>query len=178
MTRAVTILELVFVMAIVAITMAVATPAFIEAKHSALITKSVSNLHQISLAAMVYQEDWPHSADYGTAAEMGLPDLGQIAKNRLRLPIEAWRSPCVSSRTSPTRLDYTWSPETSQEWIALVTQWRENTLLSSDDHCNLGDLPPLSTWVKRRGLGVTLGGRLLNRFKDGNINTQSWWIDP
>ena len=58
LSRAFTLIELLVVIAIIAILAAVLFPVFARAKSAAFETRSVSNLHQIGLAWLMYSTDW------------------------------------------------------------------------------------------------------------------------
>ncbi len=177
MRRGWTLVELLAVLAIVAVLCAILWPVAASAKQSAKVASSVSRLRQIHLAAVLYQQDWGARHDYGTAEDMGLPSLSQIGENRLGLSLEFWHSPCSDTRPSDPRLDYTWAPDEVEEWVEFVSRLKEKALLSTDMTCNERDLPADSRWVRRRGLGVTFGGSLIRRFRDGDFRDPQWWSD-
>lgn len=178
MRRGFTLIETLAVVAIIGVLVAILSPTIAAARRSGQITSSVARLHQIHLSATLYSQDWNGGHDYGTAAEMGLPPLELIARNRLGLGIPFWHSPCSNTPPDSRKLDYTWSPSNDKGFVEIVNRLKGNTLLSTDVTCNDTDLPPRSVWVRRRVLGVTLDGALLNRYRAGDPFREEWWTAP
>lgn len=57
-TRAVTLVEILVVVGVIAVLMAILLPVYASARRSARVTSCSSNLHQIGLAMQMYESDW------------------------------------------------------------------------------------------------------------------------
>src|ERR1039457_6433071 len=73
--RAFTLIELLVVIAIIAILAALLLPALASAKSKAQQIKCVSNLRQLSTAAIMYQQDTGRSIEYNVTAKLWMQTL-------------------------------------------------------------------------------------------------------
>lgn len=186
--RGFTLIEVLVVIAIIAIVAAIAYPVFSLAKHSALDSKTVSNLRQLQMATMIYQQDQGNSQSSGTPEEMGLPPYdGFIApypgtKNYL----QPWLADMKSPFADPGDNDYgtfAWPSSIDQ----LPVTWAECTAVIGEK-CVLYWDPsepgrdPVSHWWKATEpydlkllRGITLEGNLITREDIGSPYSQAWW---
>ncbi len=72
-TRAFTMIDTLVCLSIIALIASLLAPTIIQAKESAKITVTRSNLRQIGLAIAMYRETWGGEGVYGNAWAMGLP---------------------------------------------------------------------------------------------------------
>jgi prepilin-type N-terminal cleavage/methylation domain-containing protein len=175
-----TLMELLVVVALIAVLATVLTPVIVGAKHRAKQTGSGMNLKQIHIALMLYQGDWQGGGGYGDLPQMGMPPGTVLLRSRLKLPVETWQSPCGTHPDfGPAVIHYEyWLYEGGPEVEAASLAFEENLLLVSDVNCNSHDVKLGSTYMPRRGLGVLLSGQLVNHYKAGNLYRRKWWSDP
>lgn len=100
MRRAFTLIELLVVIAIIAILAAILFPVFSQAKQTAKATSCMSNLRQLDISFMMYQNDnediFPLGA-YGTAANTTFwhDIVDPYVKNK-----QVWLCPCSQVKTT------------------------------------------------------------------------------
>jgi prepilin-type N-terminal cleavage/methylation domain-containing protein len=174
-----TLLEVLYCIAIIAIVAAILMPVFRSAKHSAQVTASISNLHQMYVALSLYQTAQGTGAQTGTLAEMGLPS-GDRAYESLKIPSAVWRSPCgLNTSWAPgpvVNVQYEYFAQTSfTKWDEAIKTYQDNVVMFVDMNCSEHGEPLRSTFIVHQGLGVRLSGALLNLHKPGNYGQQSWW---
>ncbi len=181
-----TLLEVLACMAIITVIAAILSPVLRSAKHSAQITSSISNLHQMHVALLLYQSANGGGNSYSSLASMGLPTEEQLMPNThtppLNLPYSIWRSPCGQNPSwdpSPnTTIQYEYLPSASLDNFEKVAPiYQENLTMFVDLNCAEHGEPLYSEYLPHRGLGVQLSGALLNRFKPGDCRFQRWWAD-
>jgi len=172
------LLEVIYCIAIIAIVAAILLPVFRNAKHSAHITASISSLHQMHTALMLYQTAQGSSAQSGSLPEMGLPS-GDQAYESLHIPLAVWQSPCglnPSWAPGPVKVQYEYFAQTSQtHWDEAIRSYQDNVVMFVDMNCAEHGEPLRSDFILHRGLGVRLSGALLNLHKQGNYSRQAWW---
>lgn len=182
MKRGFTLVEVITCLAIIAIVAAIAAPVFSQAKRSAKITASISNLHQMHLALKLYQFEHEGDGKYGKMAEMGLPTGEVLMRQRLGLPLEIWKSPCGQNPSwapVPVVIQYDYYPDSGLDHFETIApSFQENLIVLSDMHCADHGDPLYSDFVHHRGLGVLLSGALKNLNKPGDSRWQKWWSLP
>jgi len=175
-----TLIEVLYCIAIIVIVAAVLFPVFGSAKHSAHVTVSKSNLHQMYIAATIYQAAQSSTVQYGSLAEMGLPS-GETVYQDLKLAPEIWISPCglnPSWAPGPVRVQYEYYAQTSfTKWEDAVSKYHDNAVLFVDMNCADHGEPLRSDFIVHRGLGVRLSGQIIDLHKRGNYGTQLWWAE-
>jgi prepilin-type N-terminal cleavage/methylation domain-containing protein len=187
--RALTLVEIVVCVAIVAVLLAVVTPVLVRAKRAGDEAHSKSNLRQIYLGLEMYREQNDKKVEYGSAVDMGLPEtfmvqdvIHQIVPER-----KVWRSRCCCHRDAPTgapdykkyRSDYAEWIHTEAIWRMYVKKHQGDSIYVADFHCNDRSLAlyfPMTEPVK--GLGVRLNGSLETRQRPVSISSvQEYWND-
>ncbi len=172
------LLEVIGCILIIAIIAAILMPVFRSARHSAQVTASTSNLHQMYTAMCLYQTAQGSSAQYGSLAEMGLPS-GDQAYESLHIPPEVWISPCglnPSWAPGPVKTQYEYFAQTSfTKWDEAIKKYQDNAVVFVDMNCADHNEPLRSDFFSHQGLGVRLSGALLNLRQTGNYGQQAWW---
>lgn len=182
LSRGFTMIEIVISVAIVAILVAIITPALASARRSARISSSVSNLRQLHLALSLYRSEYGGEGIYGTYAEMGMPD----AEQPLDLPGfpvgSPFPSPCGWNPTisdSRPSFEYLYSPGFAGKLFAKNAQlFKDNLIIFADLNCNPHHELIRSEHFAHLGLGVLIGGKLVNQRKKGFVFDADWWSRP
>jgi prepilin-type N-terminal cleavage/methylation domain-containing protein len=180
------LLEIIACVAIIAIVAAILTPVFRATKHSAQITSSLSNLHQIYIALAMYQGANGGGGNYSSLAGMGLPEPEQLFSSTkalpLNLPLDVWRSPCGQNpawTSVLTSVQYVYFPgQDLDNYEKIAPLYQDNMAAFIDMNCAEHGEPLYSDYIPHRGLGVLLSGALVNRIKPGDSRYQKWWSDP
>ncbi len=173
-----TLLEVIYCIAIIAIISAIMTPVFRSAKHSAQITASISNLHQMHIALLLYQGNQGSGGQYNSLASMGLPADFEQGYDLIR-ELSLYKSPCglnPSWSKEPVQIEYEYFAMTSDTPPdEAIRKFQENTVMFTDMNCADHGDPLHSDFLPHRGLGVQLSGTLLNLNRPGDYLEQRWW---
>lgn len=176
-------MEILVVMAILAIVASIAHPPIARAIRNGRATASLANLRQLHLALKMYQQDHGGDGVFGGFVAMGLPpedDAARIAHARwgFGLPKEIWRSPCGRHPDLPDAIQtverFYFSPE--DFWAPLAIEHQDNIPVFADLHCSEPDVRIQNKYYPRRGLGVLLSGQLIHRNSPGDLYDIEWWI--
>ena len=182
MRRAFSLVELLLCIALMAIVAGILTPVLGRAKHAAYVESSVSNLHQMSIALLLYQSSYGGGGNYGNLSAMNLPPGEVVLRTRLGLPLKVWQSPCGQNpawEEKPVVIQYEYFPETGlDDFSENAPVYQENLTMFTDMNCAEHGEPLYSNFVPHKGLGVLLSGTLLDLTKAGDSRRQSWWSDP
>jgi len=98
-----TLMEIMVVIAILAVLAAIITPVLISAKKSANETVCAGHLHQLQLAIAIYVSNNDGDGVYGDVAQMGLPYLDTF--DELQLPWAVYK--CDGTEMHPLILRVT-----------------------------------------------------------------------
>lgn len=178
MRRAITLVEILVVVGILAILAGLLFPVFKQAKRSAQVSAAIENLRQHQLAASLYRGAEGRDGEYGTASEMGLPPPN-LAFPALGLPLSAATSPCTPElKGTRDPFNVTWWPSEDEMFREQSIEYRDHMILVSDMACNDAHVLPQNPYQTRFGLGVDMTGTLLRRRRSGNSNYAKWWLEP
>jgi prepilin-type N-terminal cleavage/methylation domain-containing protein len=188
-----TLIEVVVVLAIVAVLVAILTPVLLSARQQGKITDSVSKVRQLYLSVQIYRSDWQGTDDYaGGFYEAGLPpqNLGLPA---IGLPASFYASPCGPDKTihdtGPTLVDgyITYAAafydpamlkHPQSAYKNYLKTYRQNAVLFVDPYCNPAGTDMRKPGIEKRGIAVLLSGKIENRFRRGRASTLEWYSDP
>jgi prepilin-type N-terminal cleavage/methylation domain-containing protein len=186
-SQAFTLLEVLSSIAIISIVAAILISTLRSSKHSAQVTASLSNLHQLHIALALYQSANGGGEGYGSFAQMDLPTSEQLLANThslpLGLPLAIWKSPCGLSpawATVPTTIQYEYLLATSADnatgnFKRVSELYQDSLVAFSDMNCADPSEPLLSGYFPHLGLGVRLSGALVKQNKAGDYRFQKWW---
>ncbi len=189
------LIEVLIVMAIMALLSAILFPVLGQAKESTQKTVCASNLHQDWLAIGMYRSDYDGDSLYGGSYDMGLPP--RLSYLAYRDPLEAakltpqallrieglkcshWPSKLSNSGFS-YNLMYQDPPQMNNQnrWDKYVEEFKEDAILIVDVNHNPRDIPVFSKMISKVGFGLTVGGRTVKQRKPGDPDILRWWTSP
>jgi prepilin-type N-terminal cleavage/methylation domain-containing protein len=178
MKRGYTLVEVMVVIAIIAVTTAIAYPAFSSARAAARVSSSADRLRQLHLAVEIYRNDWGANNDLDPES---FPSHGYVYWSFLGLGKDFFRSPCgykTGIEDNLMRLSYQYVPAPEPVFTAHLRRYGPDALLFRDPHCS-GTVEAWNTpQMTKRVLAVTVGGQLINRMKRGSTLPLEWWVEP
>jgi prepilin-type N-terminal cleavage/methylation domain-containing protein len=174
--QAFTLLELIAVMAIIALLSVIITPVYQRAILSAKTTAEVQRMRQIYTALSLYQDQWGFKG-YDNEPAVGMPDLAVFNS---MFPDSFYVGPCgytpsFDPNGNGKSFYYSGPYETG---MRLYQMYRQNSLLVADFQCNTGDTDVSDLFVYKRVLGVLISGQLTNRWRSGDVFNWSLYTEP
>jgi prepilin-type N-terminal cleavage/methylation domain-containing protein len=173
-----TVLELMAVVAIIAVLASLTFPVLSRAKMQGKVTASFINLKQLHQAITIYQDAWDGSG-YGFARDMGLPPLHVDAIDLRAMPDsrDLWFSPCgpslggIPGHRGPLfpAWDYHEQRHVTQTWYRHVVVREENSVLVLDPNCTDRYHDGLSEYLTTEVNFLRLSGQVARRAIPGNI---------
>lgn len=172
--RALTVVELLCVVAIICFLAALFQPVMTKALISAKVTSSAQRLHQLYVGLMIYQSDWEPGGGYGSPAEMGLPDGLYLyggppdTYSVVTNSVEPWFSACGRHPSLTVGWDPTYTNiynvTNLEGWNNYYRENQERALLVADPNCNTADISAIGEGSLKRIVGVNLGGTVQTRW--------------
>lgn len=156
--RAFTLVEVLMVMAIVAVLSAIAWSVIQPVKDRAQMSVCASNLRNMYLALSLYREQYD-GASQGTAAQMGFPGLWEAANIVKPLPQCSAAPSVVFSKKYPYWI-MSHDAHTMFTWQAYVERYGESAYVISDLNHNPKDQPLMSDFGSYRVTAINLMGSL------------------
>lgn len=177
---AVTLMDVLATMAIVLVLGSLLAPMFSSSLEGARVSSSLSRLRQMHVAIEAYRMDHGGIDVYESREAHALPPRGYVYGTLLGFPEDFWRSPCGYKdgiESNLRRLSYGYSPSDDPKWSAYLSRYRQNAILLSDPHCNPAGTLWWGKFTSKRGLGLLVGGKLVNVRKRG-LPQMEWWAPP
>lgn len=195
MKKAFTLVEILVVMAIIAIVAGISYPVFSGVIRASKVSSSTSFLHQLHISMSLYRSEHDGDGRYGGLAEMGFPPVydPNSGKPDLEGFIQALpeqklehRSPCGLNRTWVAEGDllfqYVFRPFDADDDAArsvAANLYKENWILFYDLNCDFPGTPIGRPDFTHFGVGVNLGGSAVRHSKLGAIFfSDNWWSRP
>jgi len=136
------------------------------------MAKSFANLHRLQEAIRIYQDDYGSVPSTGDGAQMHLPPFSAEIDNILSLPQSAYHCPCYEI----ARKSEMWSSPEFNYWNDDESKvFSDSTPIYTSLDCNQDARTVGAPLMQHRGIGITLGGNLINILKPGNVADPSWW---
>lgn len=142
-SKGVTLIELLAVIAIVALLATIFYPTMARAVESAKVSKSVRYLQQRHVALMLYREEYDAKAVYGKASDMGLPPWEQMVTQIWMMEQyggeSLWTHSCGFSPHMPRDRGWVYLPNNSEgpgSWETLVKRHKDDMIYLYDATCN------------------------------------------
>jgi prepilin-type N-terminal cleavage/methylation domain-containing protein len=196
--RGLSLIEVLVVLAIIAILAAILSPVYARVKRSGQITVSISRLRQMHHALSLYQID---SGGGGTALdsaqayyEEGLPPKSYFDTTLFGFAPDFWISPCGYDATisstgatfNPGWIDYVapfydpvnLTPTTNKPYHDYLQTYRQNAVVFVDPYCNEPGTVMSAPLTTKRALAVLLSGQIINRRKTGNAFLLHYYSEP
>lgn len=178
---AVTLLETLTVLSIVAILVAIMTAAFQRAKEASKLTRSMSNMRQIGLSLSMYRETWSVDSADTTVSGRGFPD----SVVQLKLPDAILHTggqlvnPDHPESDRYTQLWPFWmdGPALTETFLKIMDREGDHTVVLVDDTQNSGTRPKSNFMKRQRALGLLLDTSVISRERVGNPTAQDFWRD-
>ncbi|MFY9234966.1 MAG: prepilin-type N-terminal cleavage/methylation domain-containing protein [Fimbriimonadaceae bacterium] len=181
-----TLVEILMVLAIIALITAITMPVFVRAKMSAKITTSISQLRQLYVITALYRSDHDGDGVYGDSGSMGLPQFPITEESLKSYPLteELMTSPCSchpdTNLGGPCGTNWNihlvWAYES--QWPGWATKFREGTPLFWDPHCNDRSTRLYNLYAMKRGNAVLLSGTAISRVGTGDLFNPSFYSTP
>ena len=171
-------IEILVVLAIVAIVAAIMLPVIIRARQGSKVSMSISNMRQLHMAIELYRSDYD-GASYGTLEDMGLPPVP--GEKCLGSSVRDLRPP-----NNPLAEFYYYYPIPSAEdrrrpnWAQYSLERQGSTVLLADVWFNPREGRPPHPYyimdpdVPKFLIGITLDGSIRRKTASGLLDL-IWW---
>lgn len=180
MKRAFTLVEMLVVIGLLCLFAGLVSVLMGPAKDAAAIVVSKSNLHHLQISTALYQSDYGGDGNFGTTHQMGLPKNFAYETLPLLTQIRPPRAPAKNDSVfGICYWVYYNDPNTDRlnpSWADYTASYQGQAVLYSDPFNNAPSLPlDHSPFARKRVIGVTVDGNLVDRFHRGDWMERSWW---
>lgn len=181
--QAFTLIEMLVVIAVIAVVSAVMTPVFAKARHSAMVTQTVQQAHQLSMALILYRTENDGDGKWGKATEMGLPP-GYT--NPPTPDPSLWRTACHYPARPPEDPfgERSFARHYNDDEDGGPAHWSRLSPLYEDRSpvvISISCTDPMwnidNPYHPKLGIGADLTGTLLRRQRTGKPYTFPFWVD-
>jgi type II secretory pathway pseudopilin PulG len=179
MQRAFSLAEVVVVSALAAVLCALMLPVFSKARDRANVRSSLERLRQLHVAISIYRQDWETGG--WTITALGLPSYAYVYGTYMGFGKDFFRSPCGYKdgiEGNEKRLSYQYWAVGLPGVDKYFEQYRDNSVLFNDPHCNPSAIVWTSPYTTKQGLAVQLDGKLILNNKPGSPGDPAWWTSP
>jgi len=188
--RAFTVVEILTVIAIIAVLAGISFPVFQSSKRAGQVTAATVNLRQMNLALILYmdQNGLSVSGDLLPPTDDVYPDNGHILKppglqnNILNLPTASFLSPCGEldyRAVEGLSVGYIRNNELSE---SRMRQWQQlfqsNLVTFMDMNCNDSSVNLHNQFEPKFGLGVLFAGNAVRKRSAGTWSEPGFWATP
>lgn len=187
-----TLIEVIVVMAILALLASILFPVFLKAKSQAKIPVCYQNLRSLHILLSLYREEHGGSDAPGKTVEMGLPDgFDDMKPDTFGVHAHLY---CASSQSHPdgateragfVRMWPFYSPianidpavleDMQRDWVRYVESVEGNPVVYVDP--NHQDSWPVSRISLQKAFGITLNGSLIKKTSRGSPSEIHFWMD-
>jgi len=168
----ITMIETLVCIGIIMIVAAIVVPVTVNARHNARIASALLRLKQLHVALKLYQMENGGEGVYGTCYDMNLPDVEQLSRGYLGGSAETWVSPCEPGHKG---FSYTYYSGSDPFHAGYARTYQDESMILTDLSCDPKRGLVWGDYVKTRGLGVRLGGQVVNYYKNGAPGPYPWW---
>jgi prepilin-type N-terminal cleavage/methylation domain-containing protein len=170
--RAFTLIEVVIVISIVVILSALIGPVLLNAKVAFNASQSLNRMLQMHQAVFLYQQEY----ELPVAVPAVYPPVHYVYTKYLGLGKSFFETPCgykdgIEDNLRRLGYSYWYLPPISDDYFE---RWGNNAMLFSDPYCNRPS-DWNSAYRSKRGLGITVSGKLINHLKGGSPGNPEWW---
>lgn len=184
----VTLAEVVFVMALLAVLAAIMAPAFTRAKAASSSARCIANLRYIYAGLSIYRNEYEGTDDPAPSLQMGLPQRAYEAVEGEAAGREAsLRDNWVCHGQAPFSrmpVNYTqmwpapsYTPEYNEgddaRWIEHVRKMGQAAILMEDWNHQLHT--PINRFTVQKSIGLHLGGFVKFKIRRGDSSDYRWW---
>jgi len=176
MKARITLAEVAYVTAAAFVVAAIIRPFVLENQFQGRINASLLKLRRLHDALILYTED-AGGISY-TDPSKSLPPSAYVYTTFLGLDRSDFVSDCgynplINPNFEKLTVSYTF--DGSDVAVNYFQKRREKAFLFTDGSCNRDARLWTSVVAKKRGLGVTVDGNAVIRYKAGNADSLDWW---
>jgi len=188
--RAFTLVEILTVIAIIAVLAGISFPVFQSSKRAGQVTAAAENLRQMNLALILYmdQNGLSVSGDLLPPTDDIYPDNGHILKqpgsqnNILNLPTASFQSPCKEIDPRAVEGLSVGYIRNSELWESRMREWQQlfqaNLVTFLDMNCNEASVDIHNQFEPKFGLGVLFAGNVVRKRSAGTWSEPGFWASP
>ncbi len=194
MRRAISLVEVLVVVGILAVLAGLLVPVFGRARHAAREAVVVENLRQWHHAITLYRMSQGSGEGYGSLEALGIPDCITWFDSTLGLGDRALLSPCGRHPHLPlpgpfsAREDMAAPAKDMQLYYVACNNpdalradaplYRENLYLVADPNCSPPEWRIDSQYSKKRSFAILLSGKIVRQERSGIDHHPSFYADP
>ena len=176
-SRGFTLIESMVVISIIVLLAAIMLPVLASAKKMAKRTRSISNMHQIHMAVLLYAEAEPYEGPLG----LGLPPGLVAVKRAHNLPDDLFRTGGSGWKSPSGAALYTWMPPllgTTENAPDLMGRWRAHMEKTGRNPVILIDetyTPEIGNFSTKMATGIYFDGHVEKRRTRGSLSRYKVW---
>ncbi len=175
----ITLVEVLVVLAIVAIVAGLTYPSVRRASEGAKVSASMLRGKQIHMALMLYREDsGGETGTYGEPSTMNLPSNSYLLfwNNRYGLNEEMLKSPCGKITAEQMYGGIYPTPIDDTIFKQYAVRFQDSVPVAIDFHCNIADPFIASPRVTKRAIVTDLSGSTFIKRGRGHLGKWENWV--